>query len=236
MICPTCKKHTTSIVSEKYDKKTNSVKRNRYCVCGNSFDTYEKIKRSVKRKPKDATEWKNARICLYAVQRLADCLEPITEELSHLFRQIRAKDMNNFKKDEIKKLTKLDFRNVTKFFAEGVTKKGGKNFYQLPLKERDFFRLFSVKEMNKVKFVNKIESINRIVKEVHYWEGRNLFLNKPIKDMENKSLVRKEIKEYYKSVCDYIKQPQYNKDFFIQHQPQMTETWNKYWYFFLKIR
>ena len=54
--------------------------------------------------------------------------------------------------------------------------------------------------------------------------------------MENKSLVRKEIKEYYKSVCDYIKQPQYNKDFFIQHQPQMTETWNKYWHFFLKIR
>ena len=47
--------------------------------------------------------------------------------------------------------------SVTKFFAEGVTKKGGKNFYQLPLKERDFFRLFSVKEMNKVKFVNKIE-------------------------------------------------------------------------------
>ena len=35
---------------------------------------------------------------------------------------------------------------------------------------------------------------------------------------------------------DYIKQPQYNKDFFIQHQPQMTEEWNHYWNFFLKIR
>ena len=46
MLCPTCEKHETSIVSEKYDKKTNSIKRNRYCICGNSFDTYEKIKKS----------------------------------------------------------------------------------------------------------------------------------------------------------------------------------------------
>ena len=102
MLCPNCKKHETSIVSEKYDKKTNSVKRNRYCVCGNSFDTYEKIKRSVKRKPKDATEWKNARICLYASQRLLDCMEPITKELAHLVKQMSAKEMNNFKKDEKK--------------------------------------------------------------------------------------------------------------------------------------
>ncbi len=225
MLCPSCKKHETSIVSEKYNKKNNSVKRNRYCVCGNSFETSEKIKKLEKRKPKDATKWKNARICLYASQRLADCLEPITEELYHLVNQLSAKEMSNFQKDELKKLTKSEDNNIRKFFAVGVTKKGGKNFYQLPLKG-----------MNKIKFVNKKETINRIVKGVHYWEGRNLFINKPIEDMENKSLVRKEIKEYYKSVCDYIKQPQYNKDFFIQHQPQLTEAWNHYWNFFLKIR
>ena len=61
-------------------KKTNSIKRNRYCVCGNSFETHEKIKKLEKRNPKLITLWKNCRICLYTVQRLADCLKPMVEE------------------------------------------------------------------------------------------------------------------------------------------------------------
>ena len=54
--------------------------------------------------------------------------------------------------------------------------------------------------------------------------------------MKNKGLVRKESQEYYKSVCDYIKQPQYNKEFFTKHQPQMEPMWNRWWDIYLKIR
>ncbi len=251
MLCPACKEHKTSIVSEKYDKKTNSIKRNRYCICGNSFETHEKIKKSEKRSPKLITLWKNCRICLYAVQRLADCLNPMVEEHSNvihqyadLFDKIKTEGLTTAEKAKLKqgieKFKKtgrqdLHYENLTKFLAEGITKKGGKNYFQPPLKE-DIFHLSSTKNVNKIKLLNKKETINRIVNDEHYWGSRNHFLNKPIEDMKNKSLVRKESQEYYKSVCDYIKQPQYNKEFFIQHQPQMEPIWNRWWDIYLKIR
>ena len=246
MLCPSCKKHEISIVSEKYDKKTNSIKRNRYCVCGNSFETYEKIKKLEQRNPRKATEWKNCRICLYAVQRLADCLIPmVTEHTSvvkkyrDLAKKIVAKGMTAEKAKLKQGFWKFEktaiYENLTEFLAEGITKKGGKNYFQPPLKE-ELFHLLSIKNVNKIKLVNKKETINRIVNDEHYWGSRNHFLNKPIEDMKNKSLVRKESQEYYKSVCDYIKQPQYNKEFFIQHQPQMKPMWNKLWDIYLKIR
>ena len=49
--------------------------------------------------------------------------------------------------------------------------------------------------------------------------------------------IRKEEKEYYKSVCDYVEDPPYdNKNFFIKLDPETKETWNEYWNFYLKIR
>jgi len=247
MFCPSCKKRDTSIVSEKYDKKTNSIKRNRYCVCGNSFETHEKIKKSEKRNPKLITLWKNCRICLYAVQRLEDCLTPMVKEHENVVYQyvdlakkietggLTTTEKVKFKQDVEKYKKKIIYKNLTEFFAEGITKKGGKNYFQPPLKE-DVFHLISTKNMNKIKLLNKKETINRIVNDEHYWGSRNHFLNKPIEDMKDKSLVRKESQEYYKSVCDYIKQPQYNKEFFIQHQPQMEPIWNRWWDIYLKIR
>lgn len=245
MICTECKKHTTSIVNEKYDKKNNLVKRNRYCVCGNSFETYEKIKKSVKRKPREASEWKNCRIALYAVQRLADCLPPMVKEKNkftdrffHFFKDVNLEKYKN--KTELRKtLEKMDLEasadELSKSFVLGTTKEGGKNYFKLPIDE-EVHKLVSHKDLKKIKFVSKRETINRIVADKHYWTARYIFLGKPVEDIENKSIVRKESQEYYKSVCDYIKQPQYNKDFFIQHQPPMKDMWNMWWDLYLKIR
>ena len=44
---------------------------------------------------------------------------------------------------------------------------------------------------------------------------RNQFLkDKPITDKENKDKVRAEAQQFYKSVCTYIKDEEYNKEFF----------------------
>ena len=273
MLCPTCEKHETSIVSEKYDKKTNSVKRNRYCICGNSFDTYEKIKKSEKRNPKQTSLWKNCRFCFYASQRIYDCVTPVTDQyenflndisnlaektdaeldafVSTIIKKEREKGTEIFKqfKENFKKLKEdkrylaenirslfKKIKPMREFISIGITKKGGKNYYDLSPEMRKFFQLLPIRQINKIKFVNKKETINKIVKQSYYWEARYDYLKKPIEDMKNKNLVRKESQEYYKSVCDYIKDPQYNKDFFIQHLPQTKDTWDKLWNVYLKIR
>ena len=41
MICPECKKNSTSVVNSNYEKFINSIKRDRYCTCGHKFITYE---------------------------------------------------------------------------------------------------------------------------------------------------------------------------------------------------
>lgn len=227
-----------------------------------------------KRKPKDATEWKHVRIYSYATARLRHCLDPAieviretvdkmsTEQAISNFEKLNVLEMQSLR-EKIKNMPRPEIHRIMKSLAEGVTKKGGKIFFQLPLKnsETEFFHLFTGKHINKIKFVDKIETIRRIVKDVYYWKGRKLFLNKPIEDMENQSLVRKthcfnckeninsqqwivcddcirkEEKEYYKSVCDYVEDPPYNnKNFFIKLDPETKETWNKYWNFYLKIR
>ena len=241
MLCPRCKKIATSIVSEKYDKKTNSVKRNYKCVCGKSFETSEKIKKLEKRKPKKNTEWKDARFCHYAITRLTDCIDDVVNEVYSLFfgsKKFKHEEANkqSIKYDMFKENAKKRNEFIIKMFKEGITKKGGKLFFKLPIEQGKFDLLIAGKKLNKIKLKTKIETINSIVKDVHYWEVRNLFLNKPIEDMENKSIFRKEIKEFYKSVCDYIKQPKYNKNFFIHYQPQAKRYWNDYWDFYLKIR
>ena len=126
-------------------------------------------------------------------------------------------------------------KSLNKFFLEGITKKGGKNYFRLPFNE-EFTKLVSTIDIKKIKFINKKETINKIVHREEYWQARNYFLNKPTEDMKNKSLVRNEVQEYYKSVCDYIKQPQYNKEFFIRHQPDAKYAWNTWWDLYLKVR
>ena len=61
----------------------------------------------------------------------------------------------------------------------------------------------------------KKETINSILKLDLYWILRNKFLkDKPITDKENKDKVRAEAQQFFKSVCTYIKDKQYNKEFF----------------------
>ena len=69
-----------------------------------------------------------------------------------------------------------------------------------------------------------------------YWDFRYVIMGKLKEDKNNKDIVRKEAQEYFKSVCTYINQPKYNKNFFINHQKPLKKQWNKFWNFYLKVR
>ena len=50
-------------------------------------------------------------------------------------------------------------------------------------------------------------------------------------DRLNNDKVRKEVDEYYKSVCTYIKDPQYNKAFFVKNDPFFKPFWeHPFWW------
>lgn len=197
MICPECKKNNTSVVNSNYDKFVNAIKRDRYCICGNKFITYEinqsefksqtsKIQKTfkkvnkVKRKAREDTIWKNFRFIFYAVFRMGAAYKVMTE---------------NFNK------------NVYGKTFEGV-KKGGKIYWTINEP--------GMKKAVTYKTEKKKETINSILKWKQYWMFRNKLLkDKPITDMENKDKVRAEAQQFYKSVCQYIKNDEeYNREFF----------------------
>ena len=66
-------------------------------------------------------------------------------------------------------------------------------------------------------YENYEEIILQIMEYEYYWTERYIYFGKDVEDRENKSIFRKEAQEYFKSVCTYINQPKYNKDFFISH-------------------
>ena len=57
-----------------------------------------------------------------------------------------------------------------------------------------------------------------VLKKIGSWIGtfKNYFseVQKGITDMENKDKVRAEAQQFYKSVCTYIKNEEYNREFF----------------------
>jgi len=216
MICPECKKNNTSVVNSNYDKFVNAIKRNRYCICGYKFITYEinqsefksqtlKIQKTfkkvnkVKRKSREDTTWKNVRFSIYAQLRIFAAHKAMTE---------------NFNKKILGK----------KF--EGV-KKGGKIYWKInePGMKKEVI----------YKTEKKKETINSILKFKFYWMLRNKFLkNKPITDMENKDKVRVEAQQFFKSVCTYIKNEEYNREFFLTYSELFSiilkdENYKKIW-------
>ena len=69
-----------------------------------------------------------------------------------------------------------------------------------------------------------------------YWNFRQAYLGKPIDDKHSIRASRKEAQEYFKSVCTYIKQPKYDKDFFINYTDSKTaKIMKKYWELYLKV-
>ena len=57
-------------------------------------------------------------------------------------------------------------------------------------------------------------------------------------DILDKDIVRKEVDEFYKSVCTYIKDKEYNQDFFVRNDKAFSDFWKKDWWWetYLKVR
>jgi len=217
MICPECKKNQTSVVNSKHDKATNTIKRGRYCTCGYGFVTYEinkselkyktsKILKSskniikTKRKGRDDTLWKNIRFVIYARYRMKAAVEAMPKFI---------------KNPEIIKNMNIDIDKAT---VKGWKIKG-KSYWGIDEP--------GIKTIIR-KIERKKETINRIIKMENYWKWRSRFLKyKPIEDVSNKDKIRQEAQQFFKSVCTYITDTQYNQDFFIKHT--LTDQEKKIW-------
>jgi len=159
MLCPSCKKHETSIVSDKYDKKTNTVKRKRYCVCGHLFATYEKFEKlRKKRKARPDTIWKNIRFIWYARLRLGAAYTALSKALCEIFDlPPSVLDDKNYTYEKERKKTILDCFNEkgkSYFIIQTVkTKKNRKKIY-------------------KVTIDGKKQTIRNVTKNLDYWQHR----------------------------------------------------------------
>ena len=216
MICPECKKNNTSVVNSNYDKFVNTIKRDRYCTCGHKFITYEinqsefrsqtlKIQKTfkkvnkVKRKVREDTGWKNIRFILYAKARMSTAIEGITA--------VR------------KKLESKKIENIGTKIISGA-KINQKSYWGIQLR--------GWKKPIIEKIEKKKDTINQLVKSKSYWILRNKFLkDSPIEDMNNSDKVRREAQQFFKSVCTYIKDSEYNQDFFSKFA--LSDEIKKYW-------
>ncbi len=229
MICPECKKNNTSVVKSNYDKFVNIIKRDRYCTCGYKFITYEinqpefksqisKIQKTfkkfskVKRKVREDTIWKNIRFVLYANNRMTAAIEGITEVRKIL---------------ESKKI-----ENIGTKLLSG-SKINQKSYWGIELP--------GLKKPIIHKIEKKKDTINQLVKGKAYWIMRNKFLkDSPIEDMNNSDKVRREAQQFFKSVCTYIKNKEYNQDFFSKFALSdiQKKFWkeNEFWKIWLMVR
>ena len=216
MICPECKKNSTSVVNSNYEKFINSIKRDRYCTCGYKFITYEvnqpefksqtsKILKTfkkvskVKRKVREDTGWKNIRFLLYASARMDAAIKGIST--------VR------------KKLESKKIENIGTKIISGA-KINQKSYWGIQLQ--------GWKKPIIQKIEKKKDTINQIVKTKIYWIFRNKFLkDSPIEDMNNPDKVRREAQQFFKSVCTYIKDSEYNQDFFSKFA--LSDEIKKYW-------
>ena len=211
--------------------------------------------KKIKRKDRNSSTWKDCRTCLYAAERISHCISPISKDMISTGKKITEK----MEKIEPLKLKKLMFKHsITveiikkKIWPEilspdqenyfrKIIKKGGKSYYQRNLSPEvlRFQKMLGIKIPALIKLPKKKETIIRTMMEGEenaYWNFRHDIVGKPKEDKNNKNIVRKEAQEYFKSVCTYIKQPKYNKNFFISHQKPITDMWNSYWNFYLKVR
>ena len=207
----------------------------------------------IKRKDRNASTWKDCRTCLYALDRIYYCLIAVTNEM----RIISEKLVKRSEKIGTKKLAKLMIKHSLtvdiiknkiwpeflaledKKFHLNIIKKGGKSYYKFKFTPEllKFEKMIGLKIPRFIKLPKKKDTIIKtMMEEDAYWNFRHDIMGKPIEDKNKKNIVRKEAQEYFKSVCTYIKQPKYNKNFFISHQKPFEKQWNNYWNFYLKVR
>lgn len=218
MLCPSCKKEMTSIIKDVFLKKTNTVRRDRYCKCGFLFSTFEKFKidRS-NRKIRPDTYWKRERMYFYGLYRYQAAVDAFEKLLIKnklpIFRFEGKKGIKHLSfSKQIK--SKEDLENIhsrrKKYKFENI---------KLHYKENKGKALFCVEIDNKKLFhpvESKKETIEKIVLEEEYWSIRGNIMGKNFKDSENKDKVRREVSEYYKSACSYIKNKEFDQKFFIK--------------------
>ena len=234
----------TSVIKDVFIKKINSIKRDRYCKCGFLFSTFEKFQKSSKlKKSRPSSLWKNDRILWYAIARYNSYLKA----LKKAFQKIKLKRKVIFKNNDFiyhiynnkhklpKFKNKKDFLNYTR--KESYN--SDHNVKILNIKGKSWLEVkYENKPKVKVKIDDKKQTISNIIKNPDYWWLREFYFpNKENTDRLDKDKFRKEIEEFYKSVCSYVTELKYNQDFFIQNNPE-AETWknSQTWQIYTKIR
>jgi hypothetical protein len=196
MLCPNCKKHETSVVNSNYNKFLNTIKRDRYCACGHKFITYE-INQS---------EFKSQTLKIQKTFKKVNKVKRKSRE-DTIWKNIRFYWYGEFRViAAIRAMSENFNKKILGKEFEGH-KKGGKIYWRINEP--------GMKKAVIYKTEKKKETINSMLKLKFYWVLRNSCLkDKPITDMENKDKVRAEAQQFYKSVCQYIKNDEYNKEFF----------------------
>jgi len=140
-------------------------------------------------------------------------------------------------------------------FFQSLVKKYGKDLTKIAPRLRSFkYDYGKIKdEKTIIKFPNKIDAIEDIVRDKVYW-GQHLRLYKsikykrhkndknpihyknPIDAMKNKDLLRDEFRVLYKRSMKLTQEKEkYNLKFFISYEPKFKYYWTSHWRFFLKI-
>ena len=216
--------------------------------------TWKSKFKKIKRKDRSSSTWKDCRTCLYAAERIVHCILPIHKDMLSTGKKILDKiekiggqklkklmSKHSLTKEDIEKkiwpeILSPDKKNIYR----KIIKKGGKSYYQRSLTPEvlKFQKMLGIKIPALIKLPKKKDTIIKTMMEENdsYWDYRYEITGKPKEDKNSKNIVRKEAQEFFKSVCTYITQPKYNKDFFISHQKPFIEIWNNYWNFYLKVR
>jgi hypothetical protein len=241
MICPLCKKNQTSIVSDKLDKKNNTVKRKRYCICGNLFSTFEKFQGiRKKRKIRPSSYWKNERIYLYGIYRYNAAVKAFRKGFKSI--GVNTKKIYNpktktylFSADErIKNIE--DYQDLLS--GKNIYDGGNLKVFYKENKGKAHIGFENNKKTEFYKVENKKKTISNVIKSPFYWEQREYVLGKAKEDQFNKDKIRKEIDEFYKLICSYVKDKQFNQDFFIKRDPELKWFWtdDEVWKIYTTVR
>ena len=208
--------------------------------------------KKIKRKDRNSTTWKDFRMCMYAVERILRCATAILEDMSATAEKFAEKleiiGPDKYHKllsknsltvpDMVKVLKEIIFLDKAKFYQQ-VFKKGGKSYFKRNLtpKALKAEKMLGVKIPKIIKLPKKKDIIFQIMEYQYYWTERYIFLGKQVEDREKKSIYRKEAQEYFKSVCTYIYQSKYNKEFLISYsEKELHEKIELYWKLYLKVR
>ena len=214
--------------------------------------TWKNKLKKIKRKDRTSSTWKDFRMCMYAYERILRCSTAIIEDMTSTAEKFDKKlekiGSEKYHKllsensltvaDMIKILKEIIFLDKEKYFQK-VLKKGGKSYFQRNLSSKAIKaeKMLGVKIPKTIKLPKKKDTIFQIIETDYYWTERYIYFGKQIEDRDNKNIFRKEAQEYFKSVCTYINQPKYTKDFFISHsEKELHKYIESYWELFLKVR